>query len=116
MQVKRLSRVGKSFIPDKVVVEEVDVYDFFVLFKKDQAGVNFAQGYWTKNRDKEWSLNTVLIFPHCQKNGYGGVVIFFSYLLLQGGGGGGAPEMPRSTKGKESFERFWKINFEVPQK
>ena len=45
-------------LPAKVVVEEVDVYDFFVLFKKDQAVVNFAQGYWTKNRDKEWSLNT----------------------------------------------------------
>ena len=37
---KRLRRVGKSFIPDKVVVEEVDEYDFFVLFKRDQAGLN----------------------------------------------------------------------------
>ena len=37
---KRLSRVGKSFIPDKVVVEEVDEYEFFVLFKRDQAGLN----------------------------------------------------------------------------
>ena len=98
------------------MVEEVDVYDFFVLFKKDQAGVNFAQGYWTKNRDKEWSLNTILIFPHCQKNGYGGLMIALSYLLLKVEGEVGSPEMPRSTKGKESFERFWKINFEVPQK
>ena len=37
---KRLSHVGKSFIPDKVVVEEVDEYEFFVLFKRDQAGLN----------------------------------------------------------------------------
>ena len=81
-----------------------------MLFKKDQAGVNFAQGYWTKNRDKEWSLNTVLIFPHCQKNGYGGLMIALSYLLLKVEGEVGSPEMPRSTKGKESFERFWKIS------
>ena len=97
-------------------MEEVDVYDFFVLFKKDQAGVNFAQGYWTKNRDKEWSLNTILIFPHCQKNGYVGLMIALSYFLLKVEGEVGPPETPLSTKGKESFERFWKINFEVPQK
>ena len=42
-------------------MEEVDAYDFFVLYKKDEAGVYNAQGYWMKNRKREWSLNTLVI-------------------------------------------------------
>ena len=92
--------MGKSFIPDKVVVEEVDEYEFFVLIKRDQAGLNFLQGYWSKNLDKQWSLNTIVIFPHCQSNGYGQLMIAFSYLLLKVEGVAGAPERPRSGKGR----------------
>ena len=70
-------------LPAKALVEEVDEYDFFVLYKKDEAGVYNAQGYWTKNRKREWSLNTLVIFPHCQKNGFGGLMIGLSYLILK---------------------------------
>ena len=102
--------MGKSFIPDKVVVEEVDEYEFFVLIKRDQAGLNFLQGYWSKNLDKQWSLNTIVIFPHCQFNGYGQLMITFSYLFLKVEGVAGTPERPLCTKGRESFEKFRKAS------
>ena len=91
-------------------MEEVDEYDFFVLYKKDEAGLYTAQGYWTKNRERQWSLNTMLIFPHCQKNGFGGLMIGLSYLILKVSGEVGSPETPLSDKGRESFEKFWKIS------
>ena len=65
-----------------------------------RGGLNFLQGYWSKNLDKQWSLNTIVIFPHCQSNGYGQLMIAFSYLLLKVEGVAGAPERPRSGKGR----------------
>ena len=100
----------KHVVPDKVVVEEVNEYEFFVLIKRDQAGLNFLQGYWSKNLDKQWSLNTIVIFPHYQFNGYGQLMITFSYLFLKVEGVAGTPERPLCTKGRESFEKFRKAS------
>ena len=45
----------------------------------------------SKNLVKEYSLNTILVFPQCQSNGYGLLMISFSYLFLKEEGVVGTP-------------------------
>ena len=69
----------------------------FMLTKKEEDGTQPIQVYWSKSRPQQWSLNTVLVIPQFQGQGFSKFskfMIAVSYLIIKEAEEVGSPEKP----------------------
>ena len=76
-------------------MEDLDKYEFVMMTKSEMDGSKPIQGYFSKKRTNEWSLNSIFVFYH---QGKGKQLNALSYLILKEKGKVGSPEGPLSGR------------------
>lgn len=113
---QNLALFGKLFLDDKSIYYNIDHYDFFVIYSKDENfDDNFKpMGFFSKevvSWDNDNNLACICIFPPYQRRHLGWLLIEFLYALAHQTPGQllSGPEFPLSPYGRLSYYRFWSI-------
>lgn len=100
---RNICGIGKSYIQEKTLYYDVELFEFYVLYKED----DFA-GYFSRQKNTLFTnLSCIVILPHHQKKGLGFFLIDLSYKIQERIG---SPERPLSKDGLLAYQTYWKVN------
>lgn len=105
---RNISLISKLFLDHKSVYWDIDVFLYYVLCRKDEAGYHVV-GYFSKEKVSEqgYNLACILTLPYEQRKGYGKILIDFSYMLSKKDKRIAGPEKPLSDLGLLSYRAYW---------
>ncbi|AOW27098.1 histone acetyltransferase [Candida albicans L26] len=109
---QNLCLFGKLFLDDKSVYYNIDHFDFYIVFGKDDSSY-IPMGFFSKevlSYDNDNNLACICVFPPFQRRHLGSLLIEFSYQLAAVTPGqlkSSGPEFPLSPYGKVTYLRFW---------
>lgn len=108
---QNLSLFGKLFLDDKSVYYNIDHFNFYVVYGKNDDEF-LPMGFFSKeilSYDNDNNLACICIFPPFQRRRLGSLLIEFSYELAKRtpGQSRSGPEFPLSPYGKITYLSFW---------
>ncbi|CUM63426.1 uncharacterized protein PRCAT00001001001 [Priceomyces carsonii] len=117
---QNLSLFSKLFLDDKSVYYDVDYFDFYVIYGKEELRGSKESnndyfkpmGFFSKevlSWDVDNNLACICVFPPYQRRHLGSLLIEFSYVLAQevSRQARSGPELPLSPYGKVTYLKFW---------
>ncbi|EMG51135.1 SAS2 Histone acetyltransferase SAS2 [Candida maltosa Xu316] len=114
MFCQSLCLFGKLFLDDKSVYYNIDHFNFYIVYGRDNKVDNYIpMGFFSKeilSYDNDNNLACICIFPPFQRRHLGSLLIEFSYKLAAVTPGQfqcSGPEFPLSPYGKVTYLKFW---------
>lgn len=103
-----MALLAKFFLDNKSVFYNINSYDFYVAYGKDE-GVIKPMGFYSRHLPS-WesdNLSCICVLPCYQKRGLGTLLIDFSYKLSNFENQISGPERPLSPFGKLAYLKYW---------
>lgn len=111
---QNLCLFGKLFLDDKSIYYNIDHFNFYIIYGKDDYSTNYIpMGFFSKevlSYENDINLACICVFPPFQRRHLGSLLIDFLYQLARVTPGqyyGSGPEYPLSPYGKMTYLRYW---------